>query len=482
MSILEELKPTDVFRYFEALTQIPRESGNEQAVSDYLVAFATEHQLEVIQEPCLNVIIKKPATKGYEQAPGVILQGHMDMVCVKEDQLDFDFQSQPIPIKVEGDYIKTEGTTLGADNGIAVAMAMAILTDQTLEHPALTVLVTTEEETGMDGVMALEPAHVEGQILINLDSEEEGVALVSCAGGVRNQLTLPLVWQEAVHDIFVDVVISGLNGGHSGVEIDKNRANAIKLLGRLLVDLNKTLNVKVAHVSGGEKMNAISKRAVVTLNVASEQVDTLKERVVELEAIFKNEFSLAEPTLAVTVIEAEKTTHVLDDATTKALVSLLTLVPFGPQTMSEGMRGLVESSINPGVLTLTDDVITLNCATRSSVASLKEEINTRLEVMASLVGATHELIADYPEWQYVDVSPIRDLMQAVYLKTTGKELKISAIHAGLECGFISEKLGTIDMISIGPDMQHVHTPKEMLSISSTARVYEFLCHVLKEIK
>ena len=482
MSILGELKPADVFRYFEALTQIPRESGNEQAVSDYLVSFATEHQLEVIQEPCLNVIIKKPATKGYEQAPGVILQGHMDMVCVKEDELVFDFQTQPIPIKVEGDNIKTEGTTLGADNGIAVAMAMAILADQTLEHPALTVLVTTEEETGMDGVMALEPAHVEGQILINLDSEEEGVALVSCAGGVRNELTLPLVWEEATQDTFVDVIISGLKGGHSGVEIDKNRANAIKLLGRLLVETTQSSAVKVAHVSGGEKMNAISKRAVTTLNVASDQLEALKEQVAKLEAIFKNEFSIAEPTLSLTVVEAKKTTHVLDDVTTKALVSMLTLVPFGPQTMSEGMKGLVESSINPGVLTLTDDVITLNCATRSSVASLKEEINKRLDVIANLVGATHELIADYPEWQYVEVSPIRDLMQAVYLKTTGKELEISAIHAGLECGFISEKLGAIDMISIGPNMQHVHTPKEMLSISSTARVYEFLCTVLKEIK
>ena len=258
--ILGNLNPRAVFHYFEEMTKIPRESGNEAAISQYLVDFANEHGLEVIQEPCKNVIIKKPATAGYENAPRVILQGHMDMVCVKDDELEFDFETQALPIYVEGDWIKSKGTTLGADNGIAVAMSLAILADKTMAHPALTVLVTTEEETGMDGVMALDPAHVQGDILINIDSEEEGVALASCAGGVRNSLKLPLEWMTLSDNSLVsyEVVISGLKGGHSGIEINKCRANANKLMGRFFHYV-QDLQVSVAHVAGGEKMNAIPK-------------------------------------------------------------------------------------------------------------------------------------------------------------------------------------------------------------------------------
>ena len=472
--ILGNLNPRAVFHYFEEMTKIPRESGNEAAISQYLVDFANEHGLEVIQEPCKNVIIKKPATAGYENAPRVILQGHMDMVCVKDDELEFDFETQALPIYVEGDWIKSKGTTLGADNGIAVAMSLAILADKTMAHPALTVLVTTEEETGMDGVMALDPAHVQGDILINIDSEEEGVALASCAGGVRNSLKLPLEWMTLSDNSLVsyEVVISGLKGGHSGIEINKCRANANKLMGRFFHYV-QDLQVSVAHVAGGEKMNAISKRAKMVLTLSKDK---------DFEIMIRAEFETADQDITLKLAPVATELKVWTAETLQKVTHILQLIPYGPQTMSANVAGLVESSSNIGVVEMTESEIEFNSAVRSSVGSLKREINHRIQAIADLTGAKMELIADYPEWEFETDSKIRDIMKEVYERTAGKELEVSAIHAGLECGFLSQKLGKIDMISIGPDITGAHTPKESLSISSTERVYDFLCQVLKEIK
>ena len=482
-NILGNLNPQAVFHYFEEMTKIPRESGNEAAISQYLVDFANEHGLEVIQEPCKNVIIKKPATPGYENAPRVILQGHMDMVCVKDDELDFDFETQALPIYIEGDWVKSKGTTLGADNGIAVAMSLAILADQTLQHPALTVLVTTEEETGMDGVMALNPANVQGDILINIDSEEEGVALASCAGGVRNSLTLPLEWTTLSGEDLVsyEVVISGLKGGHSGIEINKCRANANKLMGRFLHYV-QDLDVAISHLEGGEKMNAISKRSKVVLTLSKEKVSILEEKVKDYEIMIRAEFEIADPDVSVRLAPVTTESKVWTPQTLQNVTYILQLIPYGPQTMSANVEGLVESSSNIGVVEMSESQIEFNSAVRSSVGSLKREINHRIQAIADLTGAHMELIADYPEWEFETESKIREIMKEVYQRISGKELEVSAIHAGLECGFLSQKLGKIDMISIGPDITGAHTPKESLSISSTERVYHFLCEVLKEIK
>lgn len=481
--ILAQLKPQAVFHYFEQMTKIPRESGNEAAISQYLVDFANEHGLEVIQEPCKNVIIKKSATPGYENAPRVILQGHMDMVCVKEDELEFDFNTEALPIYVEGDWVKSKGTTLGADNGIAVAMSLAILADQELEHPALTVLVTTEEETGMDGVMALNPENVPGDILINIDSEEEGVALASCAGGVRNSLKLPIEWQPLAQQEVqsFEIVISGLKGGHSGIEINKGRANANKLMGRCLHYISE-FEAAVSHVAGGEKMNAISKRSMVTVTLPASSVEAFKEKIREFEVMIRAEFETADSAIQVRVTPAQTPEKVFTKETVSKLTHILQLIPYGPQTMSANVSGLVESSSNIGVVEMSETEIEFNSAVRSSVGSLKREINHRIQAIADLTGATMELIADYPEWEFETESKIREIMIDVYQRLTGKELEISAIHAGLECGFLSQKLGKIDMISIGPDITGAHTPKESLGISSTERVYHFLCEVLKDIK
>ncbi|OJV65842.1 MAG: aminoacyl-histidine dipeptidase [Clostridiales bacterium 38-18] len=480
--ILTGLQPESVFKNFEELTRIPRESGNEAGVADYLVAFANRLGLEVIKEPSNNIIIKKQATKGYENGPTVILQGHTDMVCVKLDDLNFDFLKEPIPLVVEDDFVKTKGTTLGADNGIAVAMAMSILESSTIEHPNLIALFTVAEETGMDGVVSLVPEHVKGDILINMDSEEEGTLLASCAGGVNNIVEYPIVVKEAVYSKAFKIVIQGLNGGHSGIEINKNRANAIKLLGRLMANLEAEIPFEVVTLSGGEKMNAIAKRAEVTIQVDSTNATKLNEVVKATEKLFINEFMATDGGIQIVLSEAQVSAKVLTDQAKKDIIHIIRLTPFGVQTMSGGIEGLVESSSNLGVLTHEADCIRFTNAVRSSVKSLKKEINERFAIISEMTGSKNYLVSDYPEWQYKLESPIRELMKTVYGDLYGKELKVDAIHAGLECGFLKEKVGDIDMISLGPNLFDVHTPYEKLSISSTERTFNFVCEVLKRLK
>ncbi|MFT9487911.1 MAG: aminoacyl-histidine dipeptidase [Tepidibacillus sp.] len=480
---LEGLQPESVFKHFEAISRIPRESGNEKQISDYLVQFGKNLGLEVIQEESGNVIIKKPGTKGYEQSPTVILQGHMDMVCVKKEDYPFDFSKDPIPLVVEGDFVKTEGTTLGADNGIAVGMMMAILESKELEHPPIECLFTVAEETGMDGVLNLQPEHLTGKILINIDSEEEGIMLASCAGGVRNVVSIPIEWTEVdLEKQAYTLTIKGLLGGHSGIEIDKNRASAIKLLGRVLRGIEKSIELDIAAVSGGEKMNAIPKMASATILLDEAYIKELEKIVDQYQNFFQKEFEASDPNIQVQLNQVEQVKQVFQDKTKKHLIHALRLIPAGVQTMSASIKGLVESSNNIGTLETKEEEIILSSAVRSSVKSLKNEINDRIASICDLIGAKMELFSDYPAWEYEPNSRIRDIMNEVYKELNHTEMKVDAIHAGLECGFLQEKLGKIDMVSIGPNIYHAHTPEESLSISSTQRVYEFLTEVLKNIK
>ena len=480
--VLKGLEPESVFRHFEALTQIPRESGNEAAVASYLEQFAMDLGLDVIKEPSNNIIITKPATPGYENAKTVILQGHTDMVCVKLDTLEFDFDKDPIPLVVDGDWIKTKGTTLGADNGIAVAMAMSILESKTLEHPKLIALFTTAEETGMDGVMALDPDHVKGDILINLDSEEEGTLLASCAGGVNNITEIDVKRIDNPNPLAYQLVISGLAGGHSGIEIGKNRANAIKLMGRTLSIFKAHFPFALYEIHGGEKMNAIAKRCEMKFTIDSYDRYLMEELVESIEVTFKTEYEVSDPGIKLTLVSCDVPETVFSLETSDAIEKLLRLTPFGVYTMSAGMPGLVESSNNLGVLEQKGEVIKLTNAVRSSVKSKKQELNEMMALICEAVGGHNTLIADYPEWPFKVNSEIRDLMKETFKALYDKELKVDAIHAGLECGFLKEKVGDIDMISLGPNMHDVHTPFERLSVSSTARTYAFLTEVLKRIK
>lgn len=483
-NVLKNLKPKDVFKYFEEMSQIPRGSGNEKGISDYLVEFAKNHKLEVIQDSNLNVIIKKPATAGYEKAPILILQGHMDMVNEKNVGTEHDFEKDPLKLRIKDDMIYATGTTLGSDNAIAVAFSLAILSSSEIPHPALEVLVTTEEETGMGGAVGLDAKNIDGRILINIDSEEEGKLLVSCSGGVRAQVSLPIKWEESNSKMTPAALrIRGLKGGHSGMEINKGRGNANKIMGRFLMDLASVVDFNISSINGGSKMNAIPREMDVTILVKQEDTKVIKEKIKVWNGILKNELRVADPEVKVEFEALEtKVERVFTKETTEKVIKLLYLTPNGIQTMSMDIAGLVESSTNVGVVTTSKTSVNLDCAIRSSVKSLKYEILGQTKTVAELIGAKITTQSDYPEWQYNPDSKIRTLFEKVYKDMNGVNPEITAIHAGVECGLFEEKFGKIDMISFGPDLFDVHTPDEHMCISSVERTYEYLLEVLKEAK
>lgn len=483
-SILKDQEPKLVFQFFEELSGIPRCSGDEKAVSDYLVNFAKVRNLEVIQDKALNVIIKKPGTPGYENAPAVILQGHMDMVCEKNKGTVHDFGKDPIKLRVKDDMLYATETTLGADNGIAIAFALAILASYDIPHPPLEVLITTEEEAGMGGAVALDFANLKGRLLINMDSEEEGQLLVSCAGGIRTRQILPITWEDAdKKGVAYAIQIRGLKGGHSGMEINKGRGNSNKILGRILNDLDSAFDFDILEISGGSKMNAIPREADVVILIDPRYNAQLENKINEWNSILNNEFRASDPEIQVQLEKYEEPiTRVFTEETKKKAIASLALIPNGVQTMSMEIEKLVESSTNLGVVTTYKDEITFESAVRSSVRSLKYNIVNQSKMAAQVLGCTFEAKNDYPEWAYNPDSKLRTVFERVYKDKYGKDPEIIAIHAGVECGLFKEKMEDLDMISFGPDMYDVHTPNEHLSIPSTQRTWEYLLAVLKELK
>lgn len=482
MTVLENLQPKLVFKYFEEISQIPRGSGNEKGVSDYLLNLGKSLGLESIQDEALNIIIKKPATKGYENAPVVILQGHMDMVCEKNKGTEHDFEKDPLKLRIVDDYIYATDTTLGADNGIAVAYALAILASNDLEHPALEVLITTDEETGMSGAMAVSPEHIKGKILINLDNEEEGYLLVSCAGGIRTKGKLPIVREAVTEGKAVKIKVSGLKGGHSGMDIIKERGNSNKILGRILKRLLLDVKYSLAELNGGSKNNAIPREAEAVIIVPESNIEETKEIVSVFAELIKNELKAQDAGLEITVEEDSKVNECFTKECTEKAVDLLYLYPSGINSKSTEIEGLVESSTNLGVVTTTEGFVEYDSAVRSSVPSLKDEIVLRTKTIVNLLGGTVECTSGYPAWEYNPDSKIREICQEVHKEMYGKEAEIVAIHAGVECGLFNEKLGNLDMISFGPNLYDVHTPEEHMSISSVKNCYEYLLGILKAIK
>lgn len=483
--VLQDVQPIEVLKYFEELSQIPRGSGDEKRVSDYLVSFAKEHNFEVIQDEALNVVIKKKATPGYENSPTVIIQGHMDMVCEKNVGTEHDFTKDPLKLRVVDDMLYATGTTLGGDNGIAVAMGLALLDSKDIPHPAIELLVTTAEETGMDGAMAFDPKNVNGRTLINIDSEEEGTLLVSCAGGLTAKINIPITWEDADKNMTAfSLRIRGLKGGHSGMEINKGRANSNKLMARMLRQLNSKIDFRIASINGGSKHNAIPREMDVVMFIKAEDKALVQETVSNLEAIFKNEFRTPDPDLRIE-FEAlsEVPAKVMSKETSDKVITFTYLIPNAVQSMSMDIEGLVESSLNLGVVATKEDTVECISAVRSSVRSLKENLFNNIVAIADLTGAKVTAESDYPEWEYNPESKIRNTFIDVYEKMYGKKPIINAIHAGLECGLFGEKFdGQLDMISFGPNMYDVHTPDEHLSISSTKRTWEYLLEVLKSFK
>lgn len=483
MKILKNLEPKAVFEYFEEISNIPRGSGNEKAISDYLLNFGKSLGLQSIQDEALNIIIKKPGTKGYENAPTVIIQGHIDMVCEKNNGVEHDFEKDPLKLRIVDDYIYATDTTLGADNGIAVAYAMALLSSNDIPHPPLEVLLTTDEETGMSGAMAIKKEYIDGKILINLDNEEEGYLLVSCAGGIRSKATINVDYKDVNNKKILKINISGLKGGHSGMDIIKERGNSNKILGRVLKGLSSEVKFNLVSLNGGSKNNAIPREAEAIISVEINDESKVIDIVNNWNTIISNELRTQDPgfKMEVSAVNNETNKEFTDEAT-KKVIDLLYLYPNGINTKSVEIDGLVESSTNLGVLSTNEGIVEFDSAIRSSVPSLKEEIVLRSKTIVELLGGEFSTTADYPAWEYNPNSQIREICQKVHKEMYGKEAEIVAIHAGVECGLFNEKLGNLDMISFGPNLYDVHTPDEHMSITSVRNCYEYLKAVLKEIK
>lgn len=479
MGVLGELEPKPVFRFFEEICKIPHGSGNVERLSDYLVSFARERGLYCRQDEMKNVIISKDASPGYEGQEGIILQGHMDMVAVKKPQCGVDMRTEPLRPAVEGDYIYAEGTSLGGDDGIAIAYALAILDDDSLPHPHLDVVITVDEEVGMDGAKAVDLSDVKGTRLLNLDSEEEGYFLAGCAGGASVRHILPVAWEER-EGTFYTCKIGGLLGGHSGGEIHRERGNANALTGRLLQAVYSVAETGICGIEGGVADNAIPRESVLEF-VVSGREEAFKQAVREFEKVLQSELSTKDPGVKIEMTRGSAVKRsCLDRASEEKIRKLLLIMPNGVQAMSADMPGLVQTSLNNGIMKLEEREFTVTTSVRSSVASEKETLIGRIAALTELLGGSTEISGDYPGWTYRKESAFRDLCVEVFEKMYGRKPKIQAIHAGVECGILLEKRPDLDCISLGPDMKDIHTTEEKLSISSAGRVFEYVCAVLAE--
>ena len=479
MAVLSHLEPAKVFHFFEQICSIPHGSGNIGRISDYCADFARQRGLKYIQDELGNVIIFAPATPGYEQAQPIILQGHMDMVCVKTPECPLDLTRDGLKLGVDGDDVFAEGTSLGADNGIAVAMMLALLDSPELPHPAVEALITVDEETGLFGAAFVDFAPLQGYRLINMDSEEEGVFTVSCAGGVRTNCELK-VEREQCDMPQVKISVEGLLGGHSGVEIHKGRGNALKLLGRVLKVAADKTEIRLVSYAGGAADNVICREGAAVVCAADPAA--VAAAAAEMERQFKAELGERDPGVCVRVSEGEQgSVSALTAAHTATAIEIINEVPQGVQAMSASIEGLVQTSLNLGVASL-DDALTLRFALRSSVTAEKKAMLANLEDIFARRGGSVSADGDYPAWEYRENSPLRDLMAETYTDMYGKPPVIEAIHAGLECGQLTGKRPELDCVSIGPNLKDVHSVDEKLSVASTKRTWEFLLEVLKRSK
>ncbi len=467
-----------VLYYFEKINKIPRGSGNEKAVSDYTVAFGKSLGLETIQDSNNNVIIKKPASKGYENSAPVIIQGHLDMVCEKDTDILHDFEKDSINVVYDGDFIHAEGTTLGADDGIAVAMAMALLADDSAEHPALEVVFTTEEETTMSGAAALNISELSGRRLINIDSEVEGVFTVGCAGGRKPAVHIGVEYIAPPYDCFGEITIRGLLGGHSGLDINKGRANANKLMNELLEAVIGE-DCFLCTVSGGAKENAIPRDSKAA--VCCRSFESIKAKLSQKLADIKERFAATDSGIEISFVPTEKYDKVLSSKSACNFINAIKEIPNGVIAMDTELN-MVRTSNNIGVVKTYENEIGIFCAARSALTAEKLAVYSEIESIGNKYNGKTTYRGDYPAWEYKSDSPLRDMLVRIYREMFSKEPVIEIIHAGLECGILSEKAPDMDMLSIGPDIYDIHTPMERASISSIERMCNFISEVLKQMK
>ncbi len=478
---IQDQEPRLLFRHFEALVAIPRGSKFEEAARQYVIDWAREQGFDCRVDSIGNVAVAVPATPGHESAPTVILQGHLDIVWEKHSHVALDFHKDPIPAYVDGDHIRTRGTTLGADNGIGVAAAMAIAEDPDAVHGPLELLCTIDEETGMTGAFNLDPGIIKGRIMLNLDSEDEGTIFVGCAGGGDTSLTLP-VHRSPAPDGFVSrtVKIAGLLGGHSGLDIAKARGNAIKVLARALA-AGGVLDgsIRVSCIQGGSKRNAIPREASACVWMAPDRLEAFAQAIAAFQDLIREELGKADPGVTLTLEDACCADLPLDQGAT--LVRLLLALPHGPLVMNQDLVGLVDTSTNLAIVGIEGDLAKILCNSRSSVASAMESVRLGLKAAVELAGGTAELTGQYPGWRPNLDSKILAVAKAVWRERTGKDPEVTAIHAGLECGVIGERAPGMDTISFGPDIRGAHSPDERVSIPSTARFYDYLKAMLQKV-
>ena len=475
---LAGLEPAAVFGYFEEICAIPHGSRNTKMISDYLVGFAKEHNLAYIQDEMNNVILFAPGTCGMEDRPPVILQGHIDMVCEKEASCPIDMAAEGLDVTHDDTCVYAKGTTLGGDDGIATAMAMALLADDTIPHPPLEVVMTTEEEIGLLGATAIDLSQLKGRTLINLDSEAEGVFTVSCAGGCTACISLP-VERRAVYGPCIRLTVDGLQGGHSGADIHLKRANANKIMGEFMSRIQKLMPLCLTSLSGGAKDNAIPRSCQATLVAMGINLERINDIAAALQEEVRANYDEPDATVQAFDVDALGGNSLSTESTAK-VISLLCSAPNGVQKWSADIEGLVQTSLNLGIAKLGDR-FSATFSVRSSVNSEKQEVLDQLKALAEMLDGTYSQDGEYPAWEYRKESHLLDTMVRVYREMFAQEPKVEAIHAGLECGLFSQKLPGLDCVSIGPQMYDIHTTRERLEIASTERVWKFLLEVLKNL-
>lgn len=481
MRILENLEPQDVFYYFEEICKIPHGSGNTGQISDYLKAFADEHGLYCRQDELNNIIMIKEASKGYEDHEPVLLQGHMDMVAVKDADCTIDMTKDGLQLEILGDRLTAKGTSLGGDDGIAVAFGLALLAGEEYRHPRIELILTVDEEVGMEGATGLTVDDLTAKRMINLDQEEEKIFITGCAGGARIDIRKKTE-TEQIKGLLCKLKISGLQGGHSGQEINKERGNAICLMGRLLAALQEKTPVYLKEVSGGTADNAIPNEVCAEI-VVTEWTEDVAAFMEEQFCGLKAEFAGKEDGLKceLQVGAEDALIEVCNRKDSEQWIHLLNVIPHGVIANSVKMKGLVETSLNPGILNVSAVEGMVSTSVRSSNTAAKEALINQLKSLAALCNATVGIRGDYPGWDYDPDSPLREKMVTIYEEMYGVKPQIEAIHAGLECGIFQSKIPGLDCVSIGPDMQDIHTTRETLSIPSVQRVWKFLLKVLESL-
>lgn len=499
MRTLNNLEPKDVFYFFEEICKIPHGSGNTERISNYLAEFARIRNLEYYQDEVGNVIIIKEAAPGYEDHAPVMLQGHMDMVAVKKPDVSVDMKKDGLTLVIDGDRLMADGTSLGGDDGIAVAYGLALLDGDDYKHPRIELVITVDEEVGMDGARALDVTPLKAKRLINLDSEEEGIFLSGCAGGAR--VNMHFTYEAATcRGVLCEIRLCGLRGGHSGEEIHRERGNAICLLGRALNKLMEKMELCILDLEGGVADNAIPTNAKAQILITGYENGSGWQKMMqgdasemECAALLKCICNKLEKELKAELADKDSDVRIeaaalkltdaegINEEQSKKLVSLINVLPYGVQAMSSAMPGLVETSLNPGLLSMKDGRVSLGISVRSSLGSAKEALIGKLKSLAYMAGADTEVTGDYPGWAYRKDSPLRDEMVEIYRRLYQKEPKVKAIHAGVECGLLADKIPGLDCVSIGPDMKNIHTAEEELCISSAGRVWDYLLKLLEDM-